>query len=148
MKKKVIALWLLCILVVGCALFTNLKNLPSVCDTLESSYLCAIADRLGVRLEEIGNSLIIANALIIADNQARREKALKAFKEIKALLENPISYPAFRWGVYESLERYPGLLDVADSYLSYFADFDINMYQEDRKLIVGWLDKRIAVLER
>lgn len=137
----VLATWAM--LGASCAIFPK----TSVCDTLESpSYLCDISKKYGVRLEDVGNGLIIANAVAIGQGLYTKEQALVVLMEIRVFLDNPISYAAFKAHVYEQMDAYPGLLEVATVYFSELGENTMIMFKADRDLLAGWLDKQIGIL--
>jgi hypothetical protein len=128
----------------GCA---GLKTLPSVCDDLQTpSKLCEVSKKYGVRIEDIGNGLIIANAVAIGQGVYTKDEALKVMKEIRAVLDNPVSNAFFKAQVYLKVDTYPGLLEVASAYFSELGSLTQMMYAEDRRLLVGFLDQQIKIL--
>ena len=128
----------------GCA---GIGTRPSICDTLtEPSLLCDLSAKYNVRLEDIGNGLIIANAVAIGQGFYTRDQAVEVMKEIRAILDNPVSYAFFKVGVYEKVDLYPGLLEVASVYFSELGGLTQIMYRTDRDILIGFMDKQIKTL--
>ena len=143
--KRGIMFLVLVVLVASCAL---LPKFPSVCDTLtEKSYLCDVSRKYDVRLEDVGAGLIIANAIAIERKVYTREEAIRVMKEIRSLLaDDLITYAAFKTGIYERMDRYPGLLQVATAYVSDLGALKQRMFPVDRKLLSEWLGQQIDLL--
>lgn len=130
-----------------CLILTSCANLPSVCDTMtQKSYLCDISQKHGVRLEDVGNGLIVVNAIAIQQGLYTKEQAIKVLSEIDALLKYPISYAAFKAGVYEKVDAFPGLIEVASIYFSELGLLSQDILQADRKLLVDWIAKQLSFL--
>jgi len=150
--KKLFILFAL-MLITACV---STQNLPSVCDNETQSKLCDISTAHNIRLEDMGNGLIVGIALAIGTETADKEDVLKAIKQIRKSLEKqirkslelPITYDYFTSSVYEKFNRYPGLLEIAMIYFQPFSSLNIPMYQRDRQLLAGFLDREIAILER
>lgn len=122
-------------------------NLPSVCDTMTGkSYLCDISKKYGVRLEDVGNGLIIINAVAISQGLYTKDQAKSVLEEIRALLENPITYSLFKAKVILKVDTYPGLLEVASVYFSELGMVDKTIYAADRDLLIAWIDKQLGLL--
>lgn len=140
--KYVLPLLLACLLFTGCA-----ATGPSVCDGLtEKSYLCEAADKSGAKLEDIGNVLIVANAVAIGQGVYTKEQALKVMVDIRSRLDFPVSYLFIRSMVTDATSRYPGLFEVAAIYLAQFNSPRI-MYGKDREILTSWLDQQIKLLQ-
>lgn len=136
---------ILIILSLGCS--TTLSNLPSKCDNLENSLLCDISEKYEVRLEDIGNILIVANDIAIGEDLYSKDDAIRVMNELRAVLDNPVSYAFFRANIYEKINAYPGLLDIASVYFNELENVTQIMYSEDQDLLKGWLDRQISILE-
>ena len=123
-------------------------NLPSTCDNIApgESILCDMAKERGIRIEDVGNAFIVINAIAIGEGVYTREEALFVCKTLRAILDDPITYIQFHEALTSRINRYPGLLEVATSYLALF-NMDIDIYPRDRTLLVSWLDDRIKRLE-
>ncbi len=148
MRTKVRVVGLLALLgvftAVGCS---GLPKLPSACDKLtERSYLCEICKKNGVRLEDVGNGLIIANAIAIGQGLYSKADALAVFKELRAVLNDPVSYAFFKAKVDEKMARYPGLIEVAVVYFNELSALDDVMFTGDKLLLIGWMDQQIRLL--
>lgn len=129
----------------GCA---GIGTAPSICETItEPSLLCDLSEKSGVRLEDIGNGLVIANAVAIGQGLYTKDQALKVMQEIRSILDNPVSYAFFKSGVYEKVKAYPGLIEVAEIYFEELGAKTQIMYRVDRDILTGWMDKQIKRLE-
>ncbi|MCK5602634.1 hypothetical protein KAR91_12210 [Candidatus Pacearchaeota archaeon] len=142
--KKLLALVFTLVLLTSCAT----ANLPSVCDNIEEgqSYLCQVAEKRDVRLEDIGNVLIVANAVSIGEGWYSGQNAIDVMREIRSALDSPVSYLYFKAKVEVTTKKYPGLLEVAEIYLGEFTSSKI-MYTRDRQILIDWFDNRIERLE-
>ena len=119
---------------------------PSVCDDLsEPSLLCQTAAKFGVRLEDIGGALVIANTVAIAAGTYTKADALEVISELRSGLMDPISYIAFRTNISLYVYKYPGLLEVAQMYIKQFTSTQ-DILDTDRKLLIDWLDVQIESL--
>jgi len=129
----------------GCA---SVGTRPSVCDTItEPSLLCEYSAEIGVRLEDVGTGLIVANAANIGLFKLyTTEQAVKVMKEIRAILDNPVSYAYFKGQIDQRLSQYPGLLQVAEAFFDTLGAQTQIMYRTDRDILIGFLDKQIEIL--
>lgn len=145
---KIRSLFLMFLFVVGLyAGCSHFSDLPSVCDTIpsEESVLCDMAKERDIRVEDIGTVFIVANAVAIGEGLYTKEQAIEICRELRDLFDDPITYVTFKASVMDKVDKYPGLLDVALSYLGVF-NFDVDIYPIDRQLIVDWLDEQILRL--
>ncbi|SMC69470.1 hypothetical protein SAMN02746065_107150 [Desulfocicer vacuolatum DSM 3385] len=62
------------------------------------------------------------------------------------ILDNSISYLAFRFNVEEVMAEYPGLLNVARDYLNAFIQPE-QIMPTDVKILTGWLKEQLKPLE-
>jgi len=141
--------WLVALIVAVAFILSScagFKNLPSVCDDLEGSALCDTADNAGVRLEDIGNAFIIANAISIGQGIYTKEQARVVLNELQDALMNPITWVLFSDIVKGKIEQYPGLLEIAEGYFTVLVDSYAQIYDADRTILVGWLGKQIKIL--
>ena len=146
MKKiSLILVMFLLFLVAGCS---PMFNGPSVCDDKTSpSLLCDIADNNGVRLESVGDLIIIVNMVSILGGQYTNDHAVTVLKNIRQSIEQPISYAFLKAVIEENAGGYPGLFDMANSYISELISPEI-ISTKDRFILIGWLDNRIIDLEQ
>lgn len=146
MKKTFIAVIGICLLLSAC-----ITTMPSKCDTLtEPSLLCQIAQDKGVRLEDVGNILIVANAVAIGEGLYSRKDAARVLKELEVILEDPISYIVFHKAITSRLNKYPGLFEVAMIYLDAMISTSARgqfMYKADQAMLQAWIHDRITGLE-
>jgi len=133
------------LMLTACAAF---QNLPSVCDDIDDSVLCHIADNAGVRLEDIGNGFIIANAISIGQGYYTKEQARNVLSELQDALMNPITWALFSDIVKDKIDKYPGLLEIAEGYFEVLVQDYTQIYDADRTILVEWLSKQIAILSR
>lgn len=144
MAKKWVIFCVLSCLLVACV--TN-EQRPSVCGiNTAPSLLCEIADSQGVALEHIGDVLIVSNAVAIGAGAYRPEDALRVLKDIRGVLDNPVSYIFFRNVVRENLAQNPALFEISDVYFNNLNSPQI-MHSFDRAILKSWLDKRIESME-
>jgi len=141
--------WPLALIVVIALMLSScagFQNLPSVCDDIEDSALCNIADKNNVRLEDIGNAFIIANAVAIGQGMYSKEQARIVLNEIQGALMNPITWVLFSDIVRNKIDKYPGLLEIAEGYFSVLVSDYTQIYDADRTILVEWLAKQIKIL--
>jgi len=123
--------------------------LKSVCDTIvDPSVLCDMSANLGMRLEEVGNVLIIANAVAIGQGLYTKGEALDVMVELLKILDNPVSYVYFWLQLDQAITDYPGLIEVQESYFEEFRQNSRIMYNTDREILVGFLANQIGILSR
>ena len=135
------------LLIIGMALSLSACSTtqPSICDTTTDSYLCQIADTVNVRLEDMGNMLVVVNRGAILSGQYTVDESLLALKGIRLALSDPISYFAFQRVVRETVGS-TELLLVATTVISHFTS-NQEMLDADRAILIGWIDKQIARIE-
>lgn len=144
MKK--ILLFMMLVLTVGLA--TGCIKLPSVCDGVspDDSRLCKIANDTGVRIEAVGNILIVANMAAIESGAYPKDAAKLVFLSSLELLDSESTYLTMSKLIQEKVKKYPGLFIVADSYLSAMDIPDL-ITDFDRKLLQNWLMNQIRLLD-
>ena len=143
MKRLLLIILAFVVLLFGCA-----TTLPSKCDDVtDPSRLCDLSKQAGVRLEDVGNGLIVANAISIGSGLYTKEQALTVLKEFRSALDQPITYLAFKTLLYDKMDQYPGLIEVATIYFEQLGNIQEIMYPKDRELLAGWLDRQIKILE-
>ena len=120
---------------------------PSVCDSIPagSSHLCIIAAKTGMRLEDIGNTLIVANAVAIGSGAYSQEQARQVLLGLRATLNGPVSYLAMQSEVRQALTKYPGLFIVATVVLDQMG-VDQVIGPVDSGILKTWLDRQIDTL--
>lgn len=135
----VLVFWFFCL---GC-----FPGGTSICDNISpgESILCDLANDQGVRLEDIGNVFIVINAIAIGEGAYTRDQAVEICQIMRDMLNDPVSYAAFKTELLKQVAQYPGLIEVAMIYLNAF-DIDADIYRVDRDILVSWLDKRLEVL--
>lgn len=134
-------------LIMALCLFVGCAGLPSVCDDItEGSILCKISKEQGVRLEDVGNVLIIANAIAIGEGAYSIEQAIDVMKKIRALLDDPISYIGFKNGLKSTMTKYPGLIEIGSIYIDQFTGTRL-MSNTDSEMLITFLDNRIKNME-
>lgn len=144
---KILLVFISAFFLFSCA---STKIAPSVCDkSPEDSFLCPAANTAGIRLEDLGNALIIANAIAIGQGLYSREQALEGYKDAKVMIsDESLTYSLFAKNLLIIDRQYPGLMDVLWSYFQVFVDQDVVMTSFDRALLVSWIDDRILSLSR
>ncbi len=134
------------VLLLGCSTLDVLAPGPSVCESDEGpSLLCVMAEKNGVKLEAVANALIIANAIMIGEGVYSRAQAIEVLSDLLTILERPVSYRYFRLELLNALDKYPGLILVANSYINQFTMPQI-MFKRDRGYIQWILRNQIEVL--
>lgn len=144
MKKILIILMLTTTLIFSSC---SIKNLSRICDENEApSYLCDIANKHGVELEDIGNKIIVANITAINEGYYDVEDALRVTIGVLEILENPISYLYFKAHLEAIFTKYPEMLYVVRVYIEDFVNPRI-MSNKDRMILQRFFGARIAGLE-
>lgn len=132
----------LVMLLAGCA-----GNRPSVCDGIQpgDSLLCQIAADHDIQLEDVGLALVAVNAVAIGEGLYTRDQAQEVINRLLLALDGSITYAVFRDRIMEYTEKYPGLLDVAQTYLDRFA-LSKQIRETDRDILRTFLQKRLKAL--
>ncbi|MCG8643357.1 MAG: hypothetical protein MI862_26760 [Desulfobacterales bacterium] len=156
MKKRFnFNLWtvllLICLLALwGCesnssGVFGAIK-LPDACDMVEGpSKLCDLAAENNVNLSMVADGLGLANIIAIEKGLYTEEQAVSVLVGLKAFMENPVTYAAFKTELTDTIAAYPYMLQTVDRYVNALVSTQI-MFPEDQRLIMGWLDRLIAGL--
>ena len=135
-------------LIFGCAM---LSPGPSVCEDIEQpSVLCAMVEQVGggkLKLEDIGNGLVIVNAIALAEGLYTKDEAITVLTDLRSILDNPVSYLFFQTALKKYVSAYPGLLQIANVYIDQFT-ITQTMYKTDRDLLISWLTTQIEGLEQ
>ncbi len=119
---------------------------PTICDRVEGpSILCQVAEKNGVRLEDVGTGLILVNAVAISEGVYTKSDAKNVLGKILQALDGPVTYVFFKEHIIRSTEAFPGLLDVATVYLEEFS-LSKKMHDADRDILRVWLTNRIKSL--
>lgn len=143
--KNIFVVLTISILLTSC-IFSQKKQ-KSICNIIvEPSYLCELAETNNITLEDVGAVIIVSNSIAIAEGAYSVQDSIKVFKNLRNILENPVSYLFFRSQINKSLIKYPGLFIVADSYLDELKSPKI-MYSLDRAMLRSWIDKKVRGLE-
>jgi hypothetical protein len=104
--------------------------------------LVNVANSLGACLEDIGDSLIVANAFAIGFKKYTVEQALEACNEIVEALDTNLTDLVFRDLVNSKLSGYPGLVEVSGVYIAKFNTGQL-MDRESKAIIQGWLRSEV-----
>lgn len=146
MKKLFFVLVLVAFTFLGCVQDGTMPAFPSACDSVEGpSRLCELAAENNVNLSVVADGLGLANIIAIEKGLYEKEQAIKVLVGLRAFMESPVSYAAFRAELTETIKTYPYLLNTADRYLGMMVETQI-MRRADSDLIKGWLDRLIAGL--
>jgi len=137
MKKIIIGF--LIFLLAGCTVSMN-----SVCNSLQpgDSDLCALADSMGVKLEDIGNGLVLANLIAIDKGEYTLEQAVDVLLVLHSLIEAGISYNGLRSNLIELDSAFPGLLDIGFIYINRLNSTKI-MKRADREILLSFIQGQI-----
>lgn len=118
----------------------------SVCDELTTdSYLCSMADRLHVKLETIGDTLIVTNSLAISSGRYTNRDAKNVLVNLQRCLNTSITYVLFAEKIREYTNGAPALFNVVEKYLNEFALHQL-LYQTDKDILFNWLQSQIDTL--
>ena len=98
------------------------------------------------RCADIGNALIIANAIAISEGKYTKQQAVDVLTDLQALLADPIPYALFRRHVYKKIEQYPGLYEISEIYFAELAGRQM-MFKADREMLIDWIGDRIRALK-
>ena len=144
MRKKIgLLLVIVALLVSGCGLMSG----PSVCDdTTEASVLCDLSLKAGVRLENVGNMLIIVNAIAIGEGAYSKQDALHALEGLREFIDSSVSYVLVKSKALEIVDKYPGLFTLTELYLQGFDSTSL-LSAKDQRILTTWLDNRIRSLK-
>ena len=121
----------------------------SVCDSVEGkSYLCETAEQVGIKVEDAGAIIIIANEVAIAEGLYTKDQ----FNEVIHFILDTLQYtgerdlPTFeqlRAKIKEALTKYPGLVTVVQKYMDMFLNESGVIPAADREIITNWLVKQL-----
>lgn len=136
--KKII--FIVCILV--CVLYSCNSNGPSICDTIENSYLCEMANKTGIKLESVGNGLIVMNNIAISSGYITSVKYNDILIKIRQSLDEPITYVLFKDKIIKYADKYPKTLSIGKKYVQLF-ELNKNISESDKMLIKYWIDRQI-----
>lgn len=147
LKKSIIIL--ACFMLMGCGL-----TLPSVCDQEENegAVLCKIVkdanEKHGtnIRIEDIGNGFVVANAIAIGQGIYTKEQAASVLDELRRLLEDPVTWAIWIGEVNIKIEKYPGLLEVGQAYFSVLANNYDPIIAADKQILSDWISYQIKIL--
>lgn len=131
---------------IGCLGRTTTSR-GTVCDDIQGeSILCGIAASSGTRLEDVGNGLIVINAVAIAEGAYTKDDARKVLNKLLEALDEPLTYVVFKEQIVRYTEAYPGLVEVAMVYLDQFS-MESQMYDADKDILKEWLQARVDSLQ-
>lgn len=126
---------------------TGCNKKPTVCDSITGeSYLCKIAEKTGIAVEDIGNSLIIFNAVAINQGIYTKDQAKAVLVRLQTGLDEGITYTIFKKKFMKYVGDYPGLLDVLKVYVNEFEQ-NIPITPTDKEILATWLANRIKALK-
>lgn len=134
---------LLVVFFLGCA---TLNQGPSVCETAPpESLLCKLAERLGMNLETLGESLQFASAVGIELGQYTVQDAIEVAKGLKENLQDPnITDIGFKKALAKYGKRHPLVVMTANKYFKSF-DTGMKIPQWDIDTMIKWLDETLAL---
>lgn len=120
----------------------------SVCDDKEAgpSLLCDTCEKNGWKLENIGFGLKVASTGFMIADIYTPAQLVKVLKEIKVILDDPVSYVFVKTSIENKLKDFPGMFEDTSLLLNSFTS-SRTMFIRDRQILIEYLDKRIAVLE-
>lgn len=143
--KKIILLLVCLTLLSSCSLFHKNKN--SICQTIkEPSYICKIANKNKVDIEEVGKIIKIANTLLIIENKYTAKQAIEVLKDVKSVLNSSISYIEIYSRISNIKFKYPELFIIMDCYFDEFQT-TLVLTDFDKKLLNNYIDQLITEME-
>jgi hypothetical protein len=128
----------------GCA---GLQRPPSICDDMPpgESVLCDIANRYGVRLETVGDVLLVLNLQLIKEDLYKAKEARRFFDDVRKHLDGPITAQDLKTLALYHISESPALL-IASSYIAY-----LNVPQlltaQDVAMLQWWIDYNLQLIE-
>jgi len=142
MKKLILVAY--CLILVACV---TISKKPSVCITVDQpSYLCEVAEKHDIKLEDIGVILVIANAVAIGEGAYDVDDAINVLDNLIEAVQNPVSYLFIKSEIKKHTMKYPGLFIVAEVYLDEFSNPQI-MTRFDQDILLSWFQARRRGLE-
>jgi hypothetical protein len=101
----------------------------SICDNITTqSVLCEISNKYDIRLEDVGMSLVIINAVSIHEELYTSIDAIYVIEKLLESLNGSITYEFFKEKIFYYTNTFPGLLSTTKNILN---DFGINNYITD-----------------
>ena len=143
MKKALLLLIVFTLTLVSCAPLQRLESRPGVCDNISSgeSVLCDMAQKSGIRPEDVGKGIVAVNAVLIARERYTYAQAVEVIDKLLMALDGPITYVIFKDKIQEFTKKYPGLLEVVREDLEYFA-LSNQIYPADKDILQNWLKRQ------
>jgi hypothetical protein len=128
------------VLLAGCA---GLPQYPE-CNAHypQDAKIVQVANTYEMCLRDVGNAMIVANALAVGMDAYTVEDALKVVDDTILLLETNVTEMAFRDHVMGRLTKFPGLVDVGRVYVMEFSSTRF-MDRESKGIIRGWLEEKV-----
>ena len=142
MKKIIISLFI----VLMCCSCISFEKKESVCSNFSDSFICEIANRNNVDIEEVGNVIRIANAVMITKNKYTAKDALKVLKDIKSMINGVVCYSVVYSEISKLGFKYPELFIVMDIYMKDFKSLNI-ITPFDQKILNNYIDLLIYEME-
>lgn len=121
---------------------------PSVCDTTPDgdSVLCSIATKNNLRLESVGDILMVVNLRAIKEGAYTAEGATKVFERFRKAINTQVSTTMLRDAVMRYVAEYPELL-IVSGYLNYLGDTTVQLIKEkDVEMLNSWIDQQVRMM--
>lgn len=139
--KGLIVLLLIVGLAYGCA-----GQVPSVCDNQADSVLCEVATEHGVRLETVGDILMVVNLRAIKQGAYTKSQARDALISMKdAYHAAGFTSADLKALVLKYVDEYPELILVV-SYAGYFDAPEV-LKPADIEILDCYIDQQIGLME-
>lgn len=145
------------VLLSGCAGMGPLKNVPpppSICDNTqpEDSLLCALAHKYGVRLEDVGNIMVLFNVAAIEQNAYSAAQSRQFFNNLRTVLAaDGITGQNIMVYVLRSLKGSPALVAagilVVSPYIQYLDTQEV-FTATDKTWLNKWIDDQLALISQ
>lgn len=138
---KLVPLLIAIPIIVGCA-----GQLPSVCDSKPDSVLCDIANRHGVRLETVGDIILVVNLRVIKQGVYTKHQAADALERMK-MAYHAANFTAadLKALVLKYADDYPELILVMQ-YAGYF-DAPTVLKSKDIEMLDWYVDQQLTYLK-
>jgi hypothetical protein len=140
---KVITLLLVAIMLFSCA-----TDLTSKYDSAEYNgcLICDIADKRGVRLEDVGNGIRIAGFTAREMDAYTASQAIEVLEKIKTALQMPISGATLIVYLGDLQAEYAEVLSIAMSYAGDFGKVTQTLDEMSVDILLKFINERLAVL--
>lgn len=139
--KRLLILIMLAGFLAGC-----MGQLPSVCDNQTESVLCDVAERYNVRLETVGDILMVVNLRAIKEGVYTKSQARGALLSMKeAYHAANFTATDLKALILEYVDEYPELILVVQ-YVGYFDMPDV-LRVKDVEFLDSYIDQQLTLIQ-